>query len=99
MKIAHHIVAIRNARDLGFEIDDIRRFLALWQDRSLSNADVSVLALAQVEELAAKARQLEQMRVCFYRLAETCRDDVRSDFPTGVNIYSIEGFCKSRFGS
>ena len=77
---------IRNARDLGFEIDDIRKFLALWQDRSFSSDDVRVLALAQVEELATKARQLEQMRACFYRLAETCRDDERSDFPTGVNI-------------
>ena len=85
----HTLHFIRNARDLGFEIDDIRKFLALGQDPSLSADDVKAMALAKVEELADKAQRLEEMRLSFYRLARDCSGDVRSGFPVSRQTFSL----------
>ena len=77
----HTLRFIGRARDLGFPIEEIRRLLALWRDRSRSSADVKALALARAAELKRKAEQLHSMRRSLERLAAECHGDSRPDCP------------------
>ena len=45
---------IRQSRDLGFSIEQIRELLGLWQNRKRPSRQVRALAQAHIEELDAK---------------------------------------------
>ena len=72
---------IRHARDLGFPLEDVRRLLALWQDRARASADVKRLALAHVAALESKAESLRSMAASLRHLAAHCHGDARPDCP------------------
>jgi Cu(I)-responsive transcriptional regulator len=72
---------IRHARDLAFPLEDIRRLLALWRDRSRASAEVKHLALAHVEALESKAASLNAMAESLRHLAHHCQGDDRPDCP------------------
>lgn len=77
----HTLRFIARARDLGFPIEQIGRLLALWRDRSRTSAEVKSLALARVEELKRKERDLREMRRTLEQLAQSCHGDDRPDCP------------------
>jgi Cu(I)-responsive transcriptional regulator len=77
----HTLRFIGRARDLGFSVDEIRRLLELWQDRSRASADVKALALARAAELKRKERHLHEMRRSLEHLAASCVGDDRPDCP------------------
>ena len=77
----HLLRFVRRARDLGFPVEAIRELLGLWQDRGRHSADVKRLALAQVEELRARIRALEEMAGTLETLAACCHGDDRPDCP------------------
>ncbi len=72
---------IRQARDLGFPLANIRELLALWRDRSRSSKDVKRIALATVEELRLKLAELQRMVGALEHLAAHCNGDERPDCP------------------
>ncbi len=72
---------IGRARDLGFSVEEIRRLLELWHDRSRASADVKALALARVAELKRKEHELHEMRRSLEHLAASCHGDSRPDCP------------------
>jgi Cu(I)-responsive transcriptional regulator len=72
---------IRHARDLAFPLEDIRRLLALWRDRSRASAEVKHLALAHVEALEAKAAAMQAVAGSLRHLAQHCTGDDRPDCP------------------
>lgn len=72
---------IRHARDLGFPLEDVRRLLALWQDRDRASAEVKRLALAHVAALESKADSLHRMAESLRHLAAHCHGDHRPDCP------------------
>ncbi|MGG5809440.1 MerR family transcriptional regulator [Falsiroseomonas sp. CW058] len=72
---------IRHARDLAFPLEDIRRLLALWRDRSRASGDVKRMALAHVEALESKAAALAAMAGSLRHLATHCHGDDRPDCP------------------
>jgi Cu(I)-responsive transcriptional regulator len=72
---------IRHARDLAFPLEDIRRLLALWRDRSRASAEVKQLALSHVDHLEGKARSLHAMAESLRHLAQHCGGDERPDCP------------------
>jgi len=72
---------IRHARDLAFPLEDVRRLLALWQDRGRASADVRRIALDHVAALEEKARSLQAMAASLRHLAEHCHGDDRPDCP------------------
>ena len=77
----HTLRFIGRARDLGFSMEEIRRLLELWQDRSRASADVKALALVRVAELKRKERELHEMRRSLEHLAASCHGDDRPDCP------------------
>lgn len=72
---------IRHARDLGFPLEDVRRLLALWQDRGRASAEVKRLALSHVAALESKADSLRSMAASLRHLARHCHGDARPDCP------------------
>lgn len=77
----HTLRFIARSRDLGFPIEEIGKLLALWQDRGRASAEVKGLALARIEELKRKERELAEMRRTLEHLAKTCHGDDRPDCP------------------
>jgi Cu(I)-responsive transcriptional regulator len=77
----HTLRFIGRARDLGFSIEEIRKLLELWHDRSRASADVKRLALARAAELNRKERELHEMRRSLEHLAANCHGDGRPDCP------------------
>ncbi|MDW8398364.1 MAG: Cu(I)-responsive transcriptional regulator [Acetobacteraceae bacterium] len=72
---------IRTARNLGFGLPEIRRLLALWQDRGRASAEVRKIALDHIAELERKAAELSAMAATLRHLAEACHGDDRPDCP------------------
>ncbi|WP_206951747.1 Cu(I)-responsive transcriptional regulator [Trinickia acidisoli] len=77
----HTLRFIRQARHLGFSIDDIRKLLALWQDRSRASAEVKAIALQHVADLERRIAELSEMRDTLTHLADHCHGDARPDCP------------------
>jgi len=72
---------IRHARDLAFPLEDIRKLLGLWRDRSRASGEVKKMALAHVEALESKAAALNAMASSLKHLANHCAGDERPDCP------------------
>jgi Cu(I)-responsive transcriptional regulator len=77
----HALRFVRQARRLGYLVDDIRKLLALWHDRSRASAEVKVIALEHVAELDRRIAELTDMRDTLSHLAHHCHGDERPDCP------------------
>jgi MerR family transcriptional regulator, copper efflux regulator len=77
----HALRFVRQTRRLGFPVDDIRRLLTLWRDRSRASAEVKSIALGHVTELNLRIAELTQMRDTLAHLAAHCHGDDRPDCP------------------
>jgi Cu(I)-responsive transcriptional regulator len=82
---------IRHARDLAFPLEEVRRLLTLWQDRSRTSAEVRGIALAHVTALEEKARTLQAMAASLRHLASHCHGDARPDCPILDELAQSEG--------
>lgn len=72
---------IRQSRDLGFSLEQIRELLGLWQNRRRSSRQVRALAQAHLEELNSKLRELQEMKATLEHLVHCCHGDDRPDCP------------------
>lgn len=86
----HLLRFIRQARRLGFGIDQIRQLLALWQDRGRSSAQVKALAQSHVDELNQRIGELVAMRDTLSHLAVHCHGDDRPDCPILEGLAAAE---------
>jgi MerR family transcriptional regulator, copper efflux regulator len=77
----HALRFVRQARRLGFLVEDIRKLLALWHDRSRASAEVKSIALEHVAELDRRIAELTDMRDTLSHLARHCHGDERPDCP------------------
>lgn len=89
----HLLRFIRQARRLGFGIDQIRQLLALWQDRDRSSAQVKALAQSHVDELNQRIGELVAMRDTLSHLAMHCHGDDRPECPILEGIAAAELPC------
>ncbi|MGH8782493.1 Cu(I)-responsive transcriptional regulator [Paraburkholderia sp.] len=80
-KEIHSLRFIRQARRLGFLVEDIRKLLALWQDHSRASAEVKSIALEHVAELDHRIAELTEMRDTLTHLANHCHGNARPDCP------------------
>jgi len=72
---------IRQSRDLGFSIDEIRELVGLWQNRKRPSRQVRALAEAHIQELDAKLQELHSMKAALEHLVQSCQGDERPDCP------------------
>jgi MerR family copper efflux transcriptional regulator len=86
---------IRRARDLGFPFEQIRELLKLWSDDQRNSADVKALALAHMDHLEERARELQQMIETLRKLVELCGGDSRPNCPIIEELGSDGGCAKS----
>lgn len=72
---------IRQSRDLGFSIEQIRELLDLWQNRRRPSRQVKALAQAHLDELEQKLAELQTMKATLEHLVHCCAGDDRPDCP------------------
>ncbi len=89
---------IRQSRDLGFSIEQIRELLALWQNRKRPSRQVKALAQAHIEELDEKLKELLAMKATLEHLVHCCHGDDRPDCPI-IETLADEATGASRGGS
>ena len=77
----HILIFVKRARDLGFDLKEIKKLVGLWRNKSRSSADVKALALQHVKTLDVKIAQMEAMSKSLKQLAKNCHGDHRPDCP------------------
>jgi Cu(I)-responsive transcriptional regulator len=82
---------IRHARDLAFPLEDIRRLLGLWRDRTRESSEVKGMALDHVASLEAKAQSLQAVAESLRHLANHCSGDDRPDCPILAELEGRQG--------
>jgi Cu(I)-responsive transcriptional regulator len=87
----HTLRFIRQARSLGFAIKQIQALLSLWRDQRRPSSKVKALALAHIEELDERIREMQAMRVTLQELASHCHGDDRPDCPILEGLASTTG--------
>lgn len=77
----HRLHFLRRARSLGFPVEDCRQLMALYRDKGRSSQSVRDIAVAHVEAIDRKLRELEAMRATLRTLIEACHGDHRPECP------------------
>jgi MerR family transcriptional regulator, copper efflux regulator len=77
----HVLRFIRQARTLGFPIEQIRQLLSLWQDRNRASAEVKAITTRHIGELDARIAELVVMRDTLSYLARHCSGNKRPRCP------------------
>lgn len=77
----HRLAFLKRARGLGFSIEECRQLMELYRDRNRASHDVKEIAVAHVETIEAKIRELESMRRTLGKLISACHGDHRPDCP------------------
>ena len=72
---------IRQSRDLGFSIEQIRELLGLWQNRRRPSRQVKARAEAHIKELEQKLQDIQAMKSTLEHLVHCCHGDDRPDCP------------------
>jgi len=72
---------IRQARGLGFSIDEISRLLSLWRDDARPSREVKAMAEKHLADLDARIREMREMADTLRYLAHCCAGDERPDCP------------------
>ena len=77
----HTLRFIKQARSLGFSMQQIGALLALWQDRRRPSRMVKELVAAHIQDLEARIQELKAMKQVLSTLAGNCHGDERPDCP------------------
>lgn len=86
---AHHLDELnllRQARQVGFTLDECRELVALFNNPSRHSADVKARTLQKADEIAAHIEELHAMRARLLALAEACPGDEGAECPIIKNL-------------
>lgn len=72
---------LARARGLGFEIQDCRMLLKLYDDKLRASADVRSIAIEHLRQIDDKLEQLSGIRETISGLVMACSGDDQSDCP------------------
>ena len=89
-KEVHTLRFIRQARDLGFSLQEIGVLVGLWQDRKRPSRQVKALAQAHIQDLERKAADLLAMKSALEHLVQRCHGDERPDCPILESLADLE---------
>ena len=77
----HTLRFIRQARDLGFSIQEIGELLSLWHNRKRPSRLVKAMAEVHIQALEQKAQELLAMKSTLEHLVHCCHGDDRPECP------------------
>ena len=77
----HKLRFVQRARGLGFSVEDCRKLLSLYEDKSTSSSDGKALAQAHLSKSEKKLDELITIRATLTHLVEDCAGDHRPDCP------------------
>jgi len=77
----HTLRFIRQARDLGFSINELGELLSLWHNRKRPSRLVKALAETHIQALEQKAQELLAMKETLEHLVQCCHGDERPECP------------------
>jgi MerR family copper efflux transcriptional regulator len=77
----HILVFVRQARNLGFSIEQIRELLDLWQNKRRTSRKVKELALKHIQELNVRIKELQDIQQAISHLVNNCHGDDRPECP------------------
>lgn len=89
----HHVeelTLLRQARQVGFNLDECRELVALFNDPRRHSADVKARTLHKVSDIERQIEELKQMRQRLLDLAAQCPGDSGADCPI---ITQLAGCC------
>ncbi|MBN3064445.1 Cu(I)-responsive transcriptional regulator [Pectobacterium aquaticum] len=92
----HHVeelTLLRQARQVGFNLDECRELVTLFNDPLRRSADVKARTLQKVQEIEMHIEELKMMREHLLALAEQCPGDGGADCPI---INNLAGCCQKR---
>lgn len=89
-KHIEELTLLRQARQVGFTLDECRELLALFHNPARHSADVKAATLQKVAEIEQHINDLNQMRLRLLALAEECPGDEGADCPI---INNLAGCC------
>jgi Cu(I)-responsive transcriptional regulator len=70
---------VRQARLLGFSMEQIAGLIGLWSDRTRASRQVKQLAQQHLDELERKLRELAEMKTALEALMAQCQGDDHAD--------------------
>jgi MerR family transcriptional regulator, copper efflux regulator len=77
----HKLRFLQRSRGLGFSVEECRQLLSLYEDRDRASADVRRIAIAKLEEIDRKIRELTVLRRTLETLVHACHGNERPDCP------------------
>ncbi len=77
----HRLRFIRQSRNLGFPIEQIKELLGLWQNQRRTSKKVKELALKHLAELDERIRELQEIKQTISHLVDHCHGDDRPECP------------------
>ncbi|MCU5771956.1 Cu(I)-responsive transcriptional regulator [Erwiniaceae bacterium BAC15a-03b] len=89
-KHIEELMLLRQSRQVGFNLDECREMVALFNNPQRHSADVKARTLDKVAEIEAHIQQLTLMRQRLLALAEACPGDDSADCPI---INNLAGCC------
>lgn len=93
VKQIEELTLLRQARQVGFNLDECRELVTLFNDPARHSADVKARTLQKVAEIETHIRELGEMRQRLLALAEQCPGDDGADCPI---INNLAGCCHKR---
>lgn len=81
MSDVHELRFVARARGLGFSVEECRHLLELYRNKERASADVRNAAIAHVEAIREKIRELRSMERTLTQLVHQCAGDSRPDCP------------------
>jgi len=89
-KHIEELTLLRQARQVGFNLDECRELVALFNDPARHSADVKARTLQKVVDIEKHIQELGEMRQRLLLLAEQCPGDDGADCPI---INNLAGCC------
>lgn len=94
-KHLEELMLLRQARQVGFNLDECREMVALFNNPERHSADVKARTLDKVAEIEAHIHELSLMRERLLELAAVCPGDDSADCPIINNLASCCHSAKS----